>query len=153
MWQVTLVALLSWLKWLEVAPASAPYDGPLAFVWLGLYTAPTSPILPTSDLAAITEANYDGYARQEIAWFPEFVNQAGQVTKKGQNMQFAPTDGTVSNTITGAFLATALSGGSLIAAAVAPVPIPLNGPPNALFIVPVLLLPSIPVYGAPEWNY
>jgi hypothetical protein len=153
MWQVTYVALLSWLKWLEIAPASAPYDGPLAFVWVGLYQAPTSPILPTSTLASITEATYDGYARQEVVWNPEFISQAGLVTKKGQNMYFSPSDATVPNLITGVFLASALSGGSLIAAAVAPVPIALNDPTNALFIVPVLSLPSSPVYGSPEWNY
>jgi hypothetical protein len=153
MWQVTYVALLSWLKWLEVAPASAPYDGPLANVWVGLFVAPTPAILPSSTMANITEASYDGYVRQEVAWLPEIVSSGGNVTKKGQNMLFAPIDGTVPNTITGAFLATALTGGSLIAGAAAPAPIFLGAPPSGLFIVPVLQLPSTPVYGAPEWNF
>lgn len=153
MWQVTYVALLSWLKWLEIAPASSPYDGPLAFVWLGLYQSPTPAIQPSSTMANITEATYDGYVRQEVVWLPEIVNTAGQVIKKGQNMAFTPTDALVTNSITGAFLATALTGGSLIAAAAAPAPIPITGPPSGLFIVPVLLLPSTQVYGGPEWNF
>lgn len=153
MWQMTYAALLAWLKWLEVAPASSPYDGPLAFVWVGLYVAPTPTFLPTSTMADITEANYDGYARQEVVWLPEIVNSAGDVIKKGQNMAFAPTDATLPNTITGAFLASAATGGNLIAGAAAPTPIPLIGPPSGLFLVPVLQLTSGQVYGGPEWNF
>ncbi len=153
MWQLTYAALLAWLKWLEVAPASAPYDGPLAFVWVGLYTSPTPPLQPTSTMANITEANYDGYSRQEIVWLPEIVEVDGSVTKKGQNMLFAPTDALISNTIQGAFLASAASGGVLIGAAAAPTPIPLIGPAPGLFIVPVLKLTSAPNYGGPEWNF
>ncbi len=118
-------------------------------VYQGLYTAPTGTPTPASTMASITEANYDGYARQAVVWFEPFLDVLGPFNLQGANMQFRPTDAVVPNTITGAFLATAITGGNLLLAAAFVQPVALSGPLTALTISPVFQLAFTSNYGRP----
>lgn len=149
MWQVTFLFLFRALvDLIESVPGS--YKGVLNTAWMGLYQPPTAPIGPSATLAAITEANYDGYARQLVAWFTPIQSSAGPEIVYGQNLVFQPTDSLVPNTITGVFLADAIYGGALLMAAALPFPsIVLAGPQNATVIKPTFQLPTLQIYGGP----
>ena len=154
MWQWTYPFLLLAKSWLEVAPASAPYDGPLAMTWAGLYQAPTGTITANSVMSGITECNYDGYARQEVVWFPPFINSVGAVQDKGAILRFAAIDSTVPNMATGVFLASASSGGILYGGQVLPPPgVSLMSAGQSLFVTPAWFLSALLVYGAWEFNF
>lgn len=153
MWQLTTAFLRLAMSWLDACPASAPYLGPLCDAWMGLYVSPTAPVQQTSTMANITEASYDGYARQEIVWLPTFIALAGPQTIKGTSLWWQPTGGLTPNVITGAFLASAVTGGVLYAGAVAPgTGFPLNGTDTGLMTIPVFQLPFSQIYGGPEWD-
>lgn len=149
-WTVTTAFLLKVVNWLNACPASAPYFGPLCDVWVGLYQPPTSPITPNSVLANITEANYSGYVRQEVVWFPTFQQQSGPQIIIGVDQFYAPTDSLSANTITGIFLATASTAGILLAAAGLASPgVVLSTPDSALVVEPEFSLPFSQIYGGP----
>lgn len=93
---------------------SSGFLGILKSCWLGLGIAPTPVPSPTMLMSDITEATYTGYARQPIVWFPTFLDVLGPQTIQAANMQFRPTDAVVPNTITTAFIASALTGGTLL---------------------------------------
>jgi hypothetical protein len=148
MWTVTTVLLQAILDAIYGHALPSGLVGPLDAVYVGLYIAPTAPINQNSLLSNITEATYDGYARQEIVWFPTFIDQAGPQTLEGASLFFSPTDATVPNTITGIFIASALTGGVLLAAQALATPgVPLIGPSNALTVVPQFQLPFQQIYG------
>jgi hypothetical protein len=126
----------------------SPTVGPLEACYLGLSVAPTPAYRFASLIADITEANYDGYARQEVVWYPPYVSTQGPVTVEGASLFFAPTDAVLAATITGVFLATAPSGGLLLGGAPLAVPYPiLANPLTALTIVPAVQLPLGAVWG------
>lgn len=148
MWTLTYPLLAAIMAAITEHASSGPFNGPLEAVYLGLYIAPTTTIHPNSLLSAITEATYDGYARQEIVWFPTYQDNAGPQALEGQSLYFSPTDATVGNVITGLFLATAETGGVLLAAqALGGIGYPLNGPTSALVVVPAFQLDPTANYG------
>jgi len=59
-----------------------------------------SPVTILADLTPI-EANYTGYAAQELELTYGYVDPSGSPTAQGQLMSFKPTDALVPNTITG----------------------------------------------------
>lgn len=149
MWQVTYVLLLRLLQ-AAIRGGGAGTAGPLNTVWLGLYIPPTTPITVQSVMGNITEANYDGYSRQQVVWFPPFQSGPGPELLAGQDLFFMPTDALVANQITGVFLADAFYGGNLLAAAVAPAPgVQLTGPTRGLKVQPQFALGTGLIYGAP----
>ncbi|HKV98065.1 MAG TPA: hypothetical protein VJR90_11345 [Gammaproteobacteria bacterium] len=150
MWQATYLFLFRALTdWVEAVGSG--YKGVLDGIYMGLYQPPTTPIVPQSTMANITEANYDGYVRQLVTWFPVIQSSSGVEVVYGPNLFFAPTDATVRNTITGVFLADANYGGNLLMAAALPSPgVPLAGPGNGLVVKPSVQLPTTQIYGAPE---
>ena len=149
-WQLTTAMVIKMMQWLTACPASAPYFGPLCDVWIGLYQPPTAPITANSVLAAITEADYDGYARQEVVWFPTFTQTSGPQIIIGVDQFYAPTDSLSANTITGVFLSTAVSGGVLLGAATLASPgVTLSTPETALVVEPEFSLPYTQTYGGP----
>jgi hypothetical protein len=150
-WIVMQYFLLLVQSWLIKFPASAPYDGPLGAVYVGLAIAPTAGITWQSTMANITEANYDGYARQEVVWYPPYLAGGGPATLEGQSLHFAPTDATVPNNIIGVFLADAPTGGHLLAFASWPgTGAPMSNPSQALTVDAFFQLPFQLVYGGPE---
>jgi hypothetical protein len=124
------------------------FSGPLYGSFLGLYIAPTPVLTPANVLADITPANYTGYARQALAWNPPFINQAGLQDVQSGSLFFAPTDAVTPNTITGCFIASAVTAGILLASAPFPAPgVALAGPTNALS----LLIDALLDFGA-NWG-
>lgn len=148
MWTVTAYFLNQILADLINAYSASHINGILEAVWLGLYITPTTPISPQSTLANITEANYDGYARQEVVWYPPYTDFAGPQTLTGVSMNFSPTDATVPNLITGLFLATAGTGGNLLMAqALASPGMPLQMLGESLILLPQFQMSYGPNYG------
>lgn len=149
MWQFTYVLLLRLLQ-AAIRGAGAGTAGPLSGAWLGLYQPPTVPITPQSSMAQITEANYDGYSRQQIAWFPPYTSGSGPEQLSAQDLFFMPVDALVTNQITGVFIADAFYAGNLLAAAVLAAPgVQLNSPTRALKVQANVQLGTGQVYGAP----
>lgn len=149
MWVATFAFLSAVMDALAVASVSAFYEAVLGKCYLGLYQAPTPAPTPSLLLSGITEANYDGYARQPLVWFPTFLDVAGPQNMTAQNLHFSPSDAVVPNTITGAFIATTLTGGLLYLAAALPNPVALPGPAYALNSATVFQLAYTNNYGNP----
>ena len=61
--------------------------------------------------AGITEAAYDGYARQAVVWYPTGIDALGPQDLTAHNMHFAPTDAVAPETVTGVFLSTSATTG------------------------------------------
>lgn len=130
--------------------ASGSFNGPLESVYMGLYIAPTGGLSKSSTIANITEATYAGYARQAVTWYPPVVDAAGPETLNGQSLNFTPTGSTTPNTITGLFLADALTAGDLLAYMALPgIGVALSGPTQSLVAIPQFQLPFTPIYGMP----
>ena len=149
MWVATYAFFFAIMDALTQASVSAFYEAVLGKTYLGLYIAPTPAPTPGLLLSGITEANYDGYARQPLTWFPPFIDAAGPMDASAQNLHFSPSDALVQNTITGCFIATALSGGLLYLAAAFATPVPLPGPSYALNLAPVFQLSFTSPIGGP----
>jgi len=150
MWVATYAFLSAVMDALGIASVSAFYESVLGKCFFGLYQAPTPVPTPGMLMANITEANYDGYARQAITWFPTFLDAAGPQDLAAMNMRFSPSDAVVPNTITGAFIATAATGGLLYLAAALPVPIALPSPAYSTIAAPVFQLAYTNNYGNPN---
>jgi hypothetical protein len=134
-----------------IGAGMSPSGGVLHTAWLGLYIAPTTPITPQSTMLQITEATYDGYARQEIVWYPPYTDMLGPQTLTGQSLLFTPTDSTVPNMITGLFISSALTAGTLwMAQALASPGYPLQMVGESLVIVPQFQLGYLQVYGGAQ---
>jgi hypothetical protein len=147
-WTFTTGFLLACLNALVEHDVSSPFNGPLEAVWLGLYVAGTPPITANSVIGDIVEANYTGYARQELVWSPPFIDVRGPYTLQAASLFFSPSDSMVSNNITGLFLATLVTAGALNGAQALPSPGQvLAGPTNALTVVPQFQLPFLQIYG------
>lgn len=149
MWVATYAFLASVMDALSLVTGSQFYEALMSKLWFGLYQAPTPAPTPGLLMSGITEANYDGYARQALVWFPTFLDAAGPQDLAAQNMHFAPTDALVPNTITGCFIATASSGGLLYLAAALAVPVALPSPAYGLNSAPVFQLAFTNNYGNP----
>lgn len=149
MWQVTSLFLLRLFQALTRGGGAAQ-AGPLFNVWLGLYQPPTPPPTQQTLLSGITEANYDGYSRQLIQWFPPWLSSQGPEVLEAQDLWFSPTDALISNLITGCFIADAFYGGNLLMAAPFAIPgITLYGPPAALKVQAAYQQGFGPLYGGP----
>lgn len=149
MWIATYYFLAAIMDALSLKTGSQLYEALLSNVWFGLYQAPTQQPTPATVMGNITECNFDGYARQAAVWFPTFLDVAGPQDLAAQNMHFAPTDALVPNTATGAFMATASSGGILLLAAQFASGVPLPSPAYALNLAPVFQLAFTNNYGTP----
>jgi hypothetical protein len=149
MWVATYYFLAAIMDALSLKTGSALYEALLSNVFFGLYQAPTPVPTPAMVMAGITECNYDGYGRQAAVWFPTFLDASGPQDLAAQNMHFAPNDALVPNTATGAFMATAASGGILLLAAQFAVPIALPSPAYALNLAPIFQLAFTNNYGSP----
>lgn len=150
MWQVT-AAFLAQILADMVGSGMSPSGGVLSSAWLGLYVAPTTPITSRSTLVNIIEATYDGYARQEVVWYPPYTDVSGPQTLTGHTLEYAPTDSTVPNVITGLFLASAITGGTLWAGQAQGTPgYPLQMAGQAMVLVPQFQLGYQLVYGGAQ---
>ena len=149
MFTATYYFLLAIMDALALKSGSQLYEALLSNTWFGLYQAPTPSPSPGLTMSQITEANYDGYARQALVWFAPFLDAAGPADLAAQNLHFAPNDALVPNTITGGFIANAVSGGILFLAAALAQPVALPSPAYALNAAPVFQLPFTITYGTP----
>lgn len=150
MWTATIYFLLAILDALSLKTGSQLYEALLSNVFFGLYQAPTPVPTPQLTMGGITEANYTGYARQALVWNPPFLDAAGPADLAALSMFFQPSGVAVGNTITGAFIATASSGGILLLAAALAQPIALTSPSFGLNASPVIQLPFGINYGTPN---
>jgi hypothetical protein len=153
MWQVTTFFLLRVAQQLIHAAAGAG-AGALNAVWMGLAQPPTGALNQYSTLAQITEANYDGYSRQQVVWFPPWISVAGPELLTAQDLWFSPSDALVSNQITWIFLADAFYAGNLLMAAPVPNPgVNLSSPAQALKVQAQFALPFTQIFGKPDLVY
>lgn len=148
-WVPSLQFLLSCMYDLSEVETSSSLPNVLTGVYCGLFQAPTPFPTPALVMSGITECNYDGYARQLITWFPPFIDALGPVDLAARNMHFVPTDSTNPNTATGVFIATALTGGTLLLSAMLVTPAALGSILQALDVAPVFQLAFNANYGRP----
>jgi hypothetical protein len=147
-WQITQAFALAILRWLIDAGGASPGHGPLYTAYIGLYQLSSPSVGWLTTMGQIVEASYDGYARQEIVWYPPYQGTAGPATLEGASLMFAPTDALVPQTIGGIILADSLTGGDLWAGQPLPAPgTPLTGPLTVLKVVPDIALTQQLVYG------
>ncbi len=99
---------------------AGPYSGLLDGTYVGLGQQPTGTLTPNQGLSAITEANYDGYARLPLTWRGPYQTLSGSATLQADNVFFQATDTTVPNQITTMFVADALTAGNLLFSEVLP---------------------------------
>ncbi|HEX8809734.1 MAG TPA: hypothetical protein VF760_12150, partial [Xanthobacteraceae bacterium] len=72
----------------------------------------------------------------------------------GASVQFQPIDGSIPNIITGVFLASALTAGSLLASLALPSPgVPLNDANGALIVLPRFCFDVTANYGDVETDF
>lgn len=151
MWIVSQLFLQRCMAALLANVASGGFRGPLFNCWVGLYQTGTPAMQPTNTIADIVEANYDGYSRQEVIWFPPWISSSGPEQAASQDNWFSPVDAGVSNNITGVFLADAFYGGNLLVSAALANPGAVLGNPNeALKVQEIFQLPFQTIYGGPD---
>ncbi len=126
---------------------AGPYSGALDGVFIGLSKPPTGTLTSNSPFTAITEANYDGYARQPIVWRAPYVEIGGAISLQSAQTYWTPTDTLIQNTINGMFVADALTAGNLLASEIFAVPQPLAGPQNAFSLALIFALGANNNYG------
>lgn len=148
-WVPSLQFLLSCMFDLSGVETSASLPNVLEGVYLGLYQAPTPFPTPALVMSGITECNYDGYARQAVSWFPPFIDALGPVDLAARNLHFVPTDSTTPNTATGAFIASALTNGTLLLSAQFLAPVSLQSILQACDVAAVFQLAFTANYGRP----
>jgi len=100
---------------------------------VGLYQTLVTPTDQTV-LADLTEANYDGYARQAShTWGDVFIDPNGLYSEQAQQLVFSPTGSDTMNTIYGLFVVGSDSA-ALLAVEPFDSPVPLTGPLSNLTI-------------------
>lgn len=140
--QLVAAALASVLSDALRLASQTTYAGTLVGAWLGLYTA--GPAWGINNvLSQYTEANYNGYARQQIVWGDEGVDVTFRPEVFGSALQFQPTGNLVANTIIGTFIASASSGGQLLAVGQLTTSKVLNVTTDTLTIVPRFAVPGV----------
>lgn len=149
-WVLTYYMFSQMMADLTESGASPIGTGILEACFLGLAQVGSPPPTVSLTMGQVVEANYDGYARQEVVWFPTFVSGSGPQTIIGHTLFFAPTDDTVPNTITQVFLATALTGGQLLAASVVTPSVIITTLDAAMVVKPLFSLPLGGPYGQPD---
>jgi hypothetical protein len=117
--------------------ACVAVGGPLEAPFVGLYTAINAPLSPDLALSNVTEATYDGYARQAVGtWAAPFVDGTGRVQVQGDAREFRPTGSVTPNVIIGWFLASLVAAGTLRAIEPLDTPVPLNSTLTVLTVIP-----------------
>lgn len=149
LWVPTYSFLLSALNDLIGYDPSSGMSGVLRNIYVGLCIGPTPPFANSSVIGGVTEATYTGYARQEVVWFPPYIDVLGPYAITGANLQFRPTDSMTPNTITGLFLASALTAGTLLLGCQLATPVVLNDPTEAFTTAPVVQLFNGNQWGGP----
>lgn len=111
---------------------AGPFSGVLDGTFIGLGQQPTGQLNPDAGLSAITEANYDGYARLPLTWRGPYRVISGSAKLQADNVFFQATGAVVANQITSMFVADALTAGNLLFSEVLPGGIiPMTGPTSA----------------------
>ena len=127
---------------------AGPFSGVLDGLFLGLAQFPSTTLTPADGLSALTQADYNGYARQAVVWNGPYTDALGQQAIQSSALYFTPTDALKPNQITMMFLADALTAGNLILSEVLPGgPIFLTGPANAFALSVIFQLPNAVNYG------
>lgn len=136
-WKPTNLFLANLVSSLTANIVSGNYSGPLNGAYLGLVQQPSPLFTRDTLLSDITEATYAGYARRLIVWGPPFEDQAAEQVLEGVSLHYAPTSLDIANTITGCFVASALTGGALwLGAMFDGETVGLVGPNSGLTLVP-----------------
>lgn len=116
--------------------------------YLGLFTAWPGFAL-TLQMSQITEPTFGGYARKAVNWGDTGIDKNQRPEVVGGLGQFQPSDSSASNTIIGAFLASAISTGVLLAVGLLATPVILATPSDLLAILPRIAIPGL---AAPDWG-
>jgi hypothetical protein len=149
MWQVTAIFMARLFAAL-VRGSGAGLAGPLTGVWCGLYLPPSPQPSKQLLMSQVVEANYDGYSRQAVVWFPPWQSSGGPEVLQSQDLWYSPTDALVNNQIVGVFISDAFYGGNLLMAAALAVPgVSLYGPAAAMKVQNVFLMGFGQNYGGP----
>lgn len=126
---------------------AGPFSGALDGVFVGLSIAPTGTLAPNSPFTAIHEAGYTGYARQPVVWRPPYIETGGANAVQSAQTYWTPTDSVLPQTITGMFVADAITAGNLLLSEMFAVPQPLGGPQNAFSLALIFALAANSNYG------
>jgi hypothetical protein len=148
-WVPTVYFLAQVIADITDVGVSGSLAGVLQGCYCGLFQAPTPFPTPGLTIAGITECNYTGYARQLVSWFPPWIDALGPYDLAARNMHFVAGDSVIPNTATGVFLASSLSGGNLLLAAMLVAPALLSSPLQALDVAPVFQVAFTANYGRP----
>jgi hypothetical protein len=116
--------------------------GTLQTVYLGLFTAGPAWAIGNV-LSQYTEANYAGYARQQIVWGDRGIDANSRPNVIGSALQFQPTGNAPANTIVGAMLCDAVSAGNLLAVGQLTQSKVLGQTTDTLTIVPRFAIPGV----------
>jgi hypothetical protein len=151
MWVMTSAVLKLLLLALSEPAGSSGFSGPFAACYVGLLIDPTPDLTSNTVLADVTEASYDGYARQLVVWYPPFISSEGPYLLEGHSQIYTPTDTTVANNITGVMLCSALTAGQYLCGMLSfPTTYPLTGPTQSMVVDPEISLPFSSIYGGPD---
>lgn len=97
---------------LDIATVVVGVGGPLNGLTMGLFQNDIVPT-PSTPLASLTPADYDGYAEEANAWLAPTISDAGVIEVHGIVGEFRPTGSVTPNSIYGWYLKNA--GGDLVA--------------------------------------
>jgi hypothetical protein len=118
------------------AQAASGAAGPLHTTFMGLYIAPTPLPSFTMAIGDIVEAGFTGYARQAVVWGPPYISQSGLVAMDSASLHWQPSDAVAPQTVTGIFLASLATLGTLKAAMQLDNPVAL---PDAFHLMDVIV--------------
>lgn len=128
--------------------SNTAFGGTLNGAYLGLFTAWPGFGLGLQ-MSQLTEPGYGGYARQLVAWGDEGIDKQQRPQVLGAVDQFQPTDSSASASVIGAFIASALTNGTLIAVGLLQTPVILGTPQDLLGVIPRFAVPGV---ANPEWG-
>lgn len=122
--------------------------GTLNVAYLGLFTA-----WPGFDLGLqigdLTPPTFGGYARKLLTWGNAGVDKNRRPEVLSLLSQFQPTDSSASSSIIGAFVASALTAGVLLAVGQLNPVVVLASPLDVLGLLPRFAVPGVE---APDWG-
>jgi hypothetical protein len=122
--------------------------GVLRGAYLGLFTAWPGFALGLQ-MPDIIEPTFGGYARLAVTWGDTGIDKTQRPQVFGGLSQFQPTDATVSDTVIGAFLASAVVAGELIAIGQLSQQVILGTVLDVLGILPRFAVPGLVT---PDWG-
>jgi len=149
LWVPTYALLSGMMADLIGYDPSSGMSGVLRNCYCALFQSGSPAPSKGSTLVTQTEADYDGYARQEVVWFPTYLDVLGPQAVTAANLQFRMTNTTTPNLITQIGLVSLVTGGVLLACSELQTPVQFSALTDQLTTAPVFQLTFNSIYGGP----